>query len=94
MSTIHSLEQLRKETENEFNQLVLFQFDVWMVIGVDEDKEDYYYVLERKVSDEVNTIYLSASYKYELLKPYLPSQKYEELVWLWNNNGMSNNTAI
>ena len=79
-----------KEAEPYFGTLVLDMFEMVLLIGVDADEHDYYYVYQPTKGGGWNKdgeVYWSSCVgTYYPLKGVLPDKQYDRLVWLWNNN--------
>lgn len=74
---------LKKEMEGYGNTLVLDDFNVVMLLNVEEHKEDFYWVLE-KFDDTI--YYKSCCGGWLPLLDYLPEDKYTELKNIWEMN--------
>ena len=83
--------EILEKAKPHIGTLVLDMFEVVLLVGVEADEDDFYYVYQpakgsgwaRKDGKEY---WASCVGTYYPLKGVLPEREYNYLVWLWNNN--------
>ena len=83
--------EVLEKAKSHIGTLVLDMFEVVLLVGVEADEDDFYYVYQpakgagwaRKDGKEY---WASCVGTYYPLKGVLPESEYNYLVWLWNNN--------
>ena len=77
-----TLKELQDELKPYRDTLVLDFFDVVRLVGVTEDKDDFYWIFDTKKG----TVYSSCVCSWKPLKGHLKDSDYKELVRVWNLN--------
>ena len=78
--------KIYEEAKPHIGTLVLDFFEVVLLVGVEADEEDYYYVYQT-VKGGRGEYWSSAVGSYIPLKGLMDENKYTYLAWVWNNNG-------
>lgn len=77
-----TLTDLQNEVLPYQNTLVLDHFNVVRLVGVVEDEDDFYWVFD----GHRGVYHSSCVCDWEPLKGVLPTERYEQLVRIWNLN--------
>ena len=82
--------EIFEETKPHFGTLVMDMFEVVLLVGVECDEMDIYYVYQPAKGGgwgrDGKEYWSSCVSKHFDLKGVLPQKQYDRLVWLWNNN--------
>ena len=78
--------KIYEDAKPHIGTLVLDFFEVVLLVGVEADEEDYYYVYQSAKGGR-GEYWSSAVGLYIPLKGTIDDNRYTYLAWVWNNNG-------
>lgn len=90
MYNTDTYKEILKDVEPYIGTLVMDMFEVVLLVGVEADEHDFYYVYQPAKGmgwhKDGKQYWSSCVGKHYNLKGVLPEKEYNRLVWLWNNN--------
>jgi len=90
-----TLNELKEELEPYRGTLVIGDFDsVVLLKDVIEGDDDYYWVYVGRIGREIKEYHATCVGGWVPLKGFIPDEKYQRLVCVWNMNHNADNQAI